>query len=186
MNASNLTSLVLAFLIIAVLSVLLSTWAKGFLRSKRAFHACNLGEGENLHGIKTFFADAATTQRFLVVKSGSVTANVAVATNADYPLGVARDSATLAGDPVAVDLLGAVAGTKKVSVLSAVTFGQFLSVDPANPGYAIAQPTANGTYWVFGIAVNLAAAAAAGDIIEFIPIAPRKIVIAGGVQSVTG
>jgi hypothetical protein len=191
-------NLILAFISAALLLAIVVRWAMGFrqppflflaarlpiLRRRGVFALANVAEGQNLHGQKTFISDVTTAARFLIAKTGSASTNVAVATNADFPIGVMTDQVGTAGDPVAVSLFGASEGTQKVSVQSVVNFGDWLVVDPANPGYALTKPAANGTYWVFGKALNLTASAA-GDIIEFTPCLPRQITIAGGTPTVT-
>jgi hypothetical protein len=175
---------------------LLARWVKGFRlppllflapyfpssRRPSAIALANVAEGENLYGQKTYISDIVIATRYLLAKIGSAQTNITTTGVGDRPIGVIADAVTTALDPVVVNLFGARPGTSKVSVNSVVNPGDYLVPD-AN-GYAMTLPAANGTYWVFGQAANLTASVA-GDIIEFIPTWPRRIVLAGGVQSAT-
>lgn len=151
------------------------------LSSSRKTHlGANVAEGVSGDGIKTFIADSTATLRFLVAKVGSVAGNADIAGAGDKPLGIFTDQPT-AAQGTAVALLGAVKGTQRVQVNSAVANDDWLSTDAT--GYAKTLPTADGTYWVFGRALLLANAAA-GDVVEFIPVAPFKVQMATGVATV--
>ena len=130
----------------------------------------NVGEGQSLNGLKTYLSDVATTFRYLLGKIGSDSAHVTTTAAADKPHFVIIDNATAIGDPVTCAVLGSAPGTQKVSINSTVTLDDPLTPD-AN-GYARTMPTANGTYWLIGRALQ---AGVAGDIIEFAPCSPRQI-----------
>ena len=189
--------IILALLVLfSLVALLMRRWAKGFRLPPLLFLAAylpdfsrpstlalaNVAEGQNLYGKKTYISDIAIATRYLLAKIGSAQTNITTTNAGDRPIGVIADAVTTAGDAVAVALLGAAPGTQKVSVNSVVNPNDYLTTD-AN-GYAITLPAANGTYWVFGQAANLTASVA-GDTIEFIPCWPRRIVVAGGVQSAT-
>lgn len=165
---------ILSILLLAVLAIgltaLLVTWAKGFHRPRR-FLAANVAEGQSLTGMKPFFADVAFPTRFRLGKIGSGPTNITIVTAAtDKPLAVMIDEAGI-GDLVTGQLLGATVGTQKVALNSTVANGDALTPDAT--GYARTLPTADGTYWVFGQALQ---AGVAGDIIEFLPCYPKQIV----------
>jgi hypothetical protein len=190
------TFLALILLALAVLSatVLTVAGANGFHRSASpvraflafAFHAplgfvnalrggaplalANVAEGQSLTGLKTYISDSTFGTRYRLGKTGSAATNVAIINAAtDKPRSVVIDEG-VAGDAVSCAILGATVGTLKIALNSTVAEGDTLTPDAT--GYGRVLPTADGTYWIFGTALQ---AGVAGDVIEFAPCPPRQI-----------
>ncbi len=122
---------------------------------------------------KTFLADAALSTRYLLVKSGTDSAHVAVCGASDQPLGIATDEPSAAEEGVNVDLLGIQSEGKLLIASGAITAGSY--VYTAANGKVQAEPTSAGTYW--RVARALSAASGDGDRLEVIPQDPLKLVV---------
>ena len=190
-------SLFLVTLAALAVMALAIAWAKGFHRAANpvrsflafAFHAplgfatgmalANVAEGQSLTGLKNFAADVVVAGRYRIGKIGSSAANITlIAAVTDKPLAIMQDEAAAIGDYMNCAVLGATVGTLKVALNSTVALGDTLTVDAT--GYARTLPTADGTYWIFGAALQ---AGVAGDIIEFAPCFPRQIQYATAVAT---
>jgi len=136
----------------------------------------NIGEGTHgdQYGGISLLPDAALSTRFLVAKVGATPGTTAaICTSTDIPLGIFQDQTLAVGGaddltmPVAIRLFGSATETRKVAINSTVSYGDWLIVDSANPGFAKTDPaTASTTVWVIGRALL---AGAAGDTIEMDP-----------------
>lgn len=132
----------------------------------------NIGEGTHGSGNITKLTDAAITGRYKVVKKGSDDGHIAiVAAATDVPLGICSDEASAAELPVNVGVFGGSVGTKKVLLGGTVAVNDELS---SSNGTAIKLPTASGTYYPFGRALQ---AGVSGDTVEFAPVSPVARVI---------
>lgn len=133
----------------------------------------NIGEGSYEHGQKSYLPDASTTARYLLYKQGSDADHCVVAGSADVPLGPSDDQADTTNlVPIAINLLGAIRGTVRVTTDGTITNGSKVGMSGTTAGYAGAQTTGNLS---FGIAViPTDCSANAGDVIEIIPMAPMK------------
>lgn len=168
----------IACLILAVLTVaFLALFAKGFLKPRHLL-AANIAEGQSLTGMKSYAATSAFATRFRLGKLGANAQSITIVTAAtDKPLAVVTDEGAI-GDYVSGQLLGGTVGTQKVALNSTVGLGDSLTPDAT--GYARTLPTADGVYWVFGIALQ---AGVAGEVIEFLPSFPKQIQYASAVAS---
>ena len=195
-----MTAILITLLLAAILGISIA-WSKGFLTNSRtstfltfAVHAplgflnalrcsnrlvlANVAEGQSLNGLKTYLSDAVIASRYLICKFGTDAAHINLTAAGDLPLGVITDAAAAIGDPVAVALFDAASGTQKVAINSNVNYNDLLTTD-AN-GYAKTLPTADGTYWVIGRALQ---SGAAGDTIEFVPTFPFQVQYATAVAT---
>jgi hypothetical protein len=132
---------------------------------------------------KTMLSSAAVATRFLLGKFGADYRHVAaVAAASDEPIGVITDEASAAEEEMFVELLGLTNRTVPVVAGAAITLGADL--------YALAsgkvglKPTAAGTYWKVGKALQ--PADADGDVIEMQPQKPRKLIVVSALGSVNG
>jgi hypothetical protein len=199
-----LSLLQILFLVFAMLlaTIVIVAWSKGFHRTRNpfrsflayAFHApvgflnallfsssltfANVAEGQSLNGMKTYLSDVVVAGRYRLGKIGSTPLNVTTTTTADKPHFILTDEVQTIGDGVVVAVLGAAPGTQKIAINSTVTAGDALTPDTL--GYGRTLPTADGTYWIFGIALQ---SGIAGDIIEFMPCFPRQIQYATAVAT---
>ena len=192
---SFLVSFILLLAVLAVAAIAVA-WAKGFHRAANpvrsflafAFHAplgfatgmalANVAEGQSLTGLKTYISDSTFGTRYRLGKTGSAATNVAIINAAtDKPRSVVTDEG-VSGDAVTCAMLGATVGTLKIAINSTVAEGDTLTPDAT--GYGRTLPTADGTYWIFGTALQ---AGVAGDIIEFVPCFPRQIQYATAVAT---
>jgi hypothetical protein len=191
-----LFTILISMLCIAVLFALVHRWTGGFRRSRRvnraltlAFHApvgflrgmsfgstfalANIAEGTH-DGMITKLADAAYG-RNLVYKVGSDADHIATAGVADIPLGVSDDESAAAEDPLDLLLLGSIRRTVLAQASAAViTQGDY--VVPAANGQVRKLPTASGTYYIIGRALNTTAGNS-GDLCEFDPCVPVQRVV---------
>jgi hypothetical protein len=133
----------------------------------------NIGEGAYEGGLKTFKADAAITDRYLLGKAGSDSQHIAICGANDTPKCIITDEAAAAEDAVACELLGAHAKTSKMVASAAIAVEALLA--PAANGQVVTLPASAGTYWIVGRALN--AAGAAGDEIEVTPCFPHQVTV---------
>lgn len=134
---------------------------------------CNIGEGMYEGGLKTFKADAAITDRFLLGKAGSDSQHVAICGANDVPKSIICDEAAAAEDAVACELLGAHNKTSKMVASAAIAADDRLM--PAANGQVATLSVAAGTYWIVGKAIK--AAGAQGDEVEVIPCFPHQVTV---------
>ncbi|MBA4136761.1 MAG: hypothetical protein C0518_05540 [Opitutus sp.] len=132
---------------------------------------------------KSYFATAAVATRFLLGKIGADKNHIAaVAATSDEPICVMTDEAGAAEDPIGVEFLALTNRTLPVVAGVAITLGADL--------YALAsgkvgiKPTAAGTYWKVGKALE--PADADGDVIEMLPQRPRKLIVVSALASANG
>jgi len=130
-------------------------------RFSNTFAAANIGEGTHEGGI-TKLADAVISQRHLLGKHGSDVDHVALCGASDSPLGTITDEATAIEDPVAVDMLGQGASTKKMVASEPMTYDA--EVFTAAGGKIQGLPVVAGTYYRVG--KLLKSAAADNDVVE--------------------
>lgn len=119
----------------------------------------NIGEGRHDRGIVTRTLDATAT-RYVVAKYGTDATHVGLAGASDVPLGVILDEGA-SGDVVQVALFSA-GGTQLIQASAAISAGASVSVTTG--GKLITLPTATGTYYQVGRALN--AASNSGDLVE--------------------
>ena len=130
----------------------------------------NIGEGSFDQGRKTYFADATTSSRYLLYKTGSDADHVALAGAGDTPLGPSDDSVADITVPISINLLGACPGTLRVVTDGTVTNGAW--VKAAANGQVTAATTGD---VVIGRAIITSdVTSAAGDVITIVPIVPGK------------
>lgn len=169
MTALILTSAASALVLLA----LFATWLRSRPRHTRQLTSlANIGEGFQ-PARKTFLADAALATRYLLVKSGTDAAHVAVCGASDQPLGIATDEPSAAEEGVNVDLLGIQSEGKILIASGTITAGAY--VYTAADGKVQAEPTVAGTYWRVGRA--LSATSGDGQKLEAIPLDPLKLVV---------
>lgn len=132
---------------------------------------------------KTMLSSAAVATRYLLGKFGADYRHVAaVAAASDEPIGVITDEAAAAEEEMFVELLGLTNRTVPMVAGVAITLGADL--------YALAsgkvglKPTAAGTYWRVGKALQ--PADADGDVIEVQPCKPRKLIVIAALTSTNG
>lgn len=140
----------------------------------------NFGSWKNS---RTYFSSAALATRFLLGKFGADKDHIAgLAAASDEPIGVITDEASAADESVAVEFLGLTNRTLPVVAGVAITLGADL--------YALAsgkvgiKPTAAGTYWKVGQALE--PADADGDVIAMLPQKPRKLIVVAALESANG
>lgn len=137
------------------------------LLGRRTVTASNIGEGVAAHGQKTLIAETAVTARYTIAKFGSGAGKTDIGDASAQPLGIYTDEAK-AGEATNVSLFGASQGTQLVRAGAAVAAGAELACDAT--GRSITATTGK---YVFGRALK--AAAAADDLIEFVPAYPVKL-----------
>jgi hypothetical protein len=146
-----------------LLAVLAIGRASFFNRRDDDLVLANIAEGSHGTGRITKLTDAAISGRFRVVKFGSDAAHIAVAAAADAaPIGICTDEASAAELPVNVSLFGQTGSTLKCLLGGTVAAGDELAATAG--GAVIKLPTATGTYYPFGRALQ---AGVSGDVIEF-------------------
>lgn len=132
---------------------------------------------------KTLLSSAAVATRYLLGKWGAdYTKVAAVAAASDEPIGVITDEASAAGEPLFVELLGLTNRTVPVVAAAAITLNADLYSD--GTGKVTTKPTAAGTYWRVGKALQ--PADADGDVIEMMPMRPRKLIVVSALDSANG
>lgn len=142
----------------------------GFVRPLTAANAESPGTHEG--GLIGYLAEAAVAYH-LVVKAGTAANEVDVCGVGDVPLGIAIDKAAADG-PLTVRHLGAAGQT--VLAIASASIARGALVVPAAGGKVRTLPTADGSYWIIGRAVQLAAAD--GDEVEIEPTFPTLRVVA--------
>ena len=125
----------------------------------------NIAEGthQSSHGI-TYEADAAITERNLLVKRGSAANRIAICGAADTPIGVCSDESAAAADLVNVRPFNS---DLTLIVVASAAIAQDALLEPAANGRVATLGAGAGTHHVVGRALN--AATAAGDTIEMAP-----------------
>lgn len=160
-----LFSLILAVALLA--NVIASSWPRG--RPLTALG--NVGEGFQ-PGTRTFQADAVFAERYLLVKTGSTGAHIALSGTADIPKGFITDVPDVIGDEVAVAMLG-LRAEGGIGVASGAIANDALLVPGAN-GTVRTLPGAAGTYYIIGRATK---AADDTDRVEYTPCFPIQRVV---------
>ena len=153
-----------------VLNIL--AWVFG-LRFSGLVSLANIAEGTHEDSI-TKLADAALTDRHLLVKFGSDADHIAVNGASDDPLGVCNDEPSAAEREANVIILGVSHNTVLMVASEAITAGE--RVYTAASGKVQDEPSAAGTYYCVGRALN--AASTDGDEIEVEPCFPIALVVA--------
>lgn len=125
-------------------------------------------------GSVTRLTDSAVSTRFLLARAGSDALHVALCGASNVPVGVIDDTASGAGEEVAVLLPGSADCTLRMVASAAISAGALVAA--AASGKVSALPSSAGTYYVVGVA--LGAAAADGDVIEVDPCAAVRTVVA--------
>lgn len=141
-----------------------------------AFAFNDAAPGARSGGIKTYRAGAALPALYQLVTLSS--GKIVTATENGVAIGVALSAANAADvtneTPIGVAIFGAAPGTLHAPCKAAVN-----ALDPlvvADDGELKKLPSANGTYYVIGIALH---GADAGESLEFAHCCPQKVVIAG-------
>jgi len=131
----------------------------------------------------TKLSAAAISTRYLIGKTGADVDHVVVVTAAsDKPLGVITDEASAAEEPVNVELLGLT--NKTVPVVAGVAITLDADLYLLASGKVGIKPTAAGTYWRVGRALQ--AADADGDVIAMESCRPRKLIVIAALTSTNG
>ncbi len=125
-------------------------------------------------GSITRLTDAAVSTRFLLGRAGSDEAHVALCGASNVPLGVIDDTASAAGEDVAVQLLGSAGCTLRMVSAAAISAGSL--VYAAANGKVSVLPSSAGTYYCVGLA--LIPATGADELIEVDPCVPVRTVVA--------
>lgn len=158
--------------------------ARGFRRS-RLTHAVNTlpaNWGTNSNG-KNYLSSAAIATRFLIGKFGADFRHIAVVSaTSDEPIGIISDEAAAAEEEMFVELLGLTNRTVPVVAGEAIGLGVDLYATAA--GKVGIKPTAAGTYWKVGKALQ--PAEALNDVIEMQPQKPRKLIVIAALTSTNG
>lgn len=169
MTALILTTTASAFLLLFIAT----SWFRARPRRNRTLTPlANIGEGFQ-PARKTFLADAAISTRYLLVKSGTDAAHVALCGASDQPLGIATDEPAAAEEGVNVDLLGIQTEGKILIASGAISAGAY--VYTAANGKVQAEPATPGTYW--RVARALSTTSADGQPLEVVPLDPIKLVV---------
>lgn len=165
------------FLLVALLATALGLLVGAARRQRGAGFLCfaNVAEGTHVGSVARR-ADGAYG-RYLLYKIGSDAGHVALAGVADIPLGAGDDESTAAEDILNVRLLGAQDETILLQPSAAITAGDWV-VAAAN-GQARTLPTAAGTYYIVGRALNTVSGAYAtyGQLVEIDPCLPVQRVV---------
>lgn len=149
--------------------------------SRRLVPAANVAEGTHPDGVKSFLADAAITETYVLGVIGTDVNHIAACGNDGIPEGIIESQISAAeitaGLQIPVRLLGASRGSVLMVASEAIDPTAVHFVCSAASGRVKGLPTANGTYYIVG--KPLTAAAAAGDRIEVIPCVPVQRVVSG-------
>lgn len=133
---------------------------------------CNIGEGLTDTGVKSYLPDATTSARYLLYKIGTDGDHCAICGAGETPLGSSDDQADSVTTPIAINLFGAVLGTRRVT-----TDGTIANGDRVKAAANGKVTKANTTDVSFGIAIiGSDTSSADGDIITIIPMVPQKYV----------
>lgn len=129
----------------------------------RRVEFCNIAEGRNESGDKTYLADAVIATRYLLVKIGSDASHIAVCSAiTDKPLGPCTDEPSAAEEACNVALLGAKRGTLLGVSGAAIAAGAYVATTAAGK-----LQTAVSTQYIVGRALN--ASGGADELIEYVP-----------------
>lgn len=158
--------------LIALCGLLFTSWVASRPRGRQLAPLANIGEGAQ-PAVKTYLTDAAITTRYLLGKVGTDSAHVAVCGATDIPLGVIADEAPAAEEGVAVQLFGMHESCAMAVASAAIAADAFIVA--AASGKVRTLPGTTGTYFIIGRALK--AAAADGDIVEFVPCFPIQRVV---------
>jgi len=132
---------------------------------------------------KPYFSSAAIAAKYLLGKLGADKDHIAVlAATSDEPIGVISDEATAAEEAVSVELLAITKRTLPMVAGAAITLGADLYATAA--GKVVVKPTAAGTYWKVGQALE--PADGDNDVIEVLPQRPRKLIVVSALESTNG
>lgn len=170
-----------SILICVVAIALFVSWIASRPRGQQLQGFVNVAEGFQ-PAKKTYLTDAAIATRYLLGKKGTDAAHIAVNGAADCPLGIITDEAPAAEEGVNVDLLGLADEGKIMIAAGVIAVDTF--VYTAAGGKVQAEPTIAGTYYRVGRAIK--AAAADGDKVEVIPLAPLPLVVVAAFTSTNG
>lgn len=122
-------------------------------------------------GLVTRTLEAKVESRKLLVRQGTAAHEVLLGTASNKPLGVVDDTGAV-GERLAVELLGAAAGTTVLIAGGAVAPGD--DVFAAAGGKVTTLPVPDGTYWQVGTALT---GGADTEEIEVVPCLPRAVVV---------
>lgn len=178
----NTFHLLMAILAVALIAGVIALHARGFSGAIPArLRLANLGVSEHDNGIVPYYADAAITTRYLLVKQGTDARHIAVNGAADRPLGPCMDAPEAAEDLAAVRLLGAYKGT--TTMIGSAAIAANLDIYTAADGKVQGEPTTAGTFWLVG----RSATACVGDGLEFevTPRAPVRVVVIAALTAPT-
>lgn len=140
-------------------------------RPSARIHFANIGEGTFGTGVKSYIPDAATSARYLLYKRGTDADHCAITGAGDDPLGPSDDQAAADSVPIAINVLGAVRGTVKVT-----TDGTLADGDYCKCGATGKVTKATNGDLVFGRAmISTDTSSADGDVIGMIPVLPGKL-----------
>ena len=166
-----MNTLLVLFLLVAMIAALCSIVASR-PRGAQLTALGNVGEGFQ-PARRTFQADAVFGERYLLVKTGSTAAHVALTGVGDIPKGFITDTPDVIGDEVAVAMLG-LQSEGGIGVASGAIANDALLVPGAN-GTVRTLPVAAGTYHIIGRATK---AAADTEQVEYTPCFPIQRVVA--------
>jgi len=160
--------------IISALPALVSTCFAWRRKSEEPLYFANsITSGVHGFGCLTKRTDGAITTRYLIGKRGSDDLHVVpCSSSSDLPYCVLTDEAVAAEDLINAQVLGQGDATQLVVAGGTIAFGDFLVTDAA--GKAIKLPTAPGTYFIIGMALE---AAVANDHVEFASCVPIQRVV---------
>lgn len=131
------------------------------------------GAKSHADGRITMLCDAEITLEFALVKFGTDGEHVAVTSDAeDKPLGQAYSKTDEAEQEVDVNVLGKGGDTKEFVAADSITYDDRLV--PAADGKVQTLPSAAGTYWVIGRALE---DASASDALEVDDCQPYPVVV---------
>ncbi|MBN1671203.1 MAG: DUF2190 family protein [Kiritimatiellae bacterium] len=141
-------------------------------RPRWDFALANVAEGSHV-GSLTKLADAAITTRHLLVKFGTDANHIAACGADEVPIGPCTDEPSAAEQNVNVAMLGMGDETLLVVASEEVTYGS--QVYTAASGKVQDTPTAAGTYYYIGLALNTASGD--GELIELQHCVPVKYIV---------
>jgi hypothetical protein len=150
-------------LLVAMMAALCSVFRFG--AREECHNSVTSTVGTHANGIVDLTAEAAVTTRYLLVRKGTAANGFLIGTANARPWGVCLDEPE-SGDPAAVQLLAACAGTVKMVAAAAIT--------PGGKVYTAASGKVTGTHASGAFLVGQAVTAAAndGDIVEVAPCLP--------------
>lgn len=166
---NGLLTILMVVAVIAIVAWFALGRLKSALQTKRPQFA-NIAEGTYEDGKKSYLPDAATSSRYLLYKRGTDGDHCAVCGAAEDPLGPSDDAAD-AGIPIAIQLLGAVRGTVRVTTDGTLADGDYCK---AAANGQVAKAT-TGDLCCGRASISTDMSSAAGDPIGMIPILPSKL-----------